>query len=586
MRKLFIAFLTIACLTAFSSPSLFAKITIGEEVHEQVVSPHPYKGGGGVVWEKTFYWPEAGYIAVHFSKFDLAPGDYLEISSPDGRFSYTFRDKGKVVMGGTKVISNFWATHIAGEAATVKLVSHNPKGGWGFEIDKWARGYENDVIQAAFAEMGDIEDIGLESICGTDDKRWAPCYDPSTIYDKARAVCRLFIGGTSACTGWLLGSEGHVVTNNHCIGDQNDASNTDFEFMAEGATCSTDCTGWGACPGTIEASSGTLEAYDSSLDYALVRLPSNVTSTYGYLQLRNSLPTIDERIYIPQHPGAYGKQIAVESTDSHDQSGYCEVYSTDETPCTGGPGDIGYYADTAGGSSGSPVLAYNDHLVVSLHHCAACPNRGLPIPAIVTDMGSFIPNDAIGGSLFPPDAPSNLAATASACNQINLTWVDNSDNESTFRIERCTDGVSYAEIDYVGANITSYSDTTVDENTTYYYRVRARNSAGDSGYSNVDTATTPTCPVEPPAAPTNLVATAKGRAKISLTWTDNADNEDGFQIYRGTDGVNFDPLNTVGPNVTYYDDFSAQSGNTYYYKVCAYNGNGESCSNVDSAYMK
>jgi fibronectin type 3 domain-containing protein len=126
----------------------------------------------------------------------------------------------------------------------------------------------------------------------------------------------------------------------------------------------------------------------------------------------------------------------------------------------------------------------------------------------------------------------------------------------------------------------------VAENTTYYYRVRARNSAGDSAYTNVDSATTPTCPVEPPAAPTNLSARARGRAKINLSWTDNANNEDGFYIYRGTDGVNFSLLDTVGPNTTSYDDTNVQSKTTYYYKVCAYNANGESCSNVASAYMK
>src|SRR3546814_8117553 len=53
--------------------------------------------------------------------------------------------------------------------------------------------------------------------------------------------------------------------------------------------------------------------------------------------------------------------------------------------CSGGANDIGYYCDTQGGSSGSPVIAYNDHLVVSLHHCANCPNRGVPIQAVITD---------------------------------------------------------------------------------------------------------------------------------------------------------------------------------------------------------
>jgi len=102
----------------------------------------------------------------------------------------------------------------------------------------------------------------------------------------------------------------------------------------------------------------------------------------------------------------------------------------------------------------------------------------------------------------------------------------------------------------------------------------------------IPTAATPVCPSNPPAAPTNLNAKAKGKAKINLTWTDNADNEDGFHIYRSTDDDNSAPLDTIGPDILTYDDFTAQSGNTYYYKVCAYNGDGESCSNIASAYMK
>ncbi len=488
MRKLSIlmgiVFLVCICVSAG-----LAKVTVGEVVNERFDTAHPYRGGVGLVVEKVFHWPNAGYIALHFTNFDLAPGDVLLVSSPDGRFSYAYKDKGKEVRGGGAVLSAFWATHIPGDTAIVRLYGKNPKGGWGFAIDKWVRGFEPEILDEAFGQLeGDVE---LESVCGTDDKEWAPCYSGTAMYEKARAVARLLINGNSACTGFLLGSEGHVMTNYHCIGSQSDADNTDFEFMAEGATCSTDCTGWLACPGVVEASSGSLEGSDYDLDYALVLLPSNVVSTYGYLQFRSSLPVIDERIYIPQYPGAYGKQLAVYSTDSHDESGYCEIYSTDETPCIGGPGDIGYFADTAGGSSGSPVLAYEDHLIVALHHCAACPNRGLPIPSIIADLGSALPDDAIGG----------------------------------------------------GSE-------------------------------------------DPPLAPSGLTAKAKGKAKVVLTWTDNSNNETGFHIYRGTDGVNFDPLDTVGYNIATYNDTTVQAGFTYYYKVCAYNLYGEACSGVASVYVK
>jgi len=577
MRR-FLSLFVMILLIVGSSP-LFSKTQVGELVYEPFSTPHPYPGK--TVIEKVFHYPNAGYIAIHFSNFDLAPGDYVEIYSPDGRFSYTFKEKGKPVKGSTEVISTFWATHIPGDTAVLKLYSHSRKGGWGFEVDHWARGYERGYIEAATAEME--FDAQIESVCSADDKEWAKCYDGTEMYNKSRAVCRLLIGGVSACTGWLLGSEGHVVTNYHCIDSQTDASNTDYEFMAEGSTCTTSCASWGACPGVVEASSGTLIDSDYSLDYALILLPSNITSTYGYLQLRETLPVLDERIYIPQHPNAWGKQLAVVS----DVDGpYANVYSTNESPCIGGPGDIGYYADTDGGSSGSPVLAYSDHLVVALHHCAACPNRGVPIPSIIASMGTAIPNDAIsGGCTNPPTAPSGLGASAIACDQISLSWTDNSGDESGFKIERSTDGVNFTEIDTAGSNVTSYSDYSVAENTTYYYRIFAYNSCGNSSYSNTANATTPTCPATPPAAPSDL--SGKGLpGRVQLSWDDNSGDEDGFNIYRGTSSTNLTLVDTVSPNVTSYQDSDLVRRTTYYYKVCAYNSNGESCSAVISVRTK
>ena len=91
-----------------------------------------------------------------------------------------------------------------------------------------------------------------------------------------------------------------------------------------------------------------------------------------------------------------------------------------------------------------------------------------------------------------PAAPSGLAATAVSANQINLTWTDNANNETQFKVERKTGaGGTYSQIATPGANSTSHSDTTVSPSTTYYYRVRANNSAGDSPFSNEANATTP-----------------------------------------------------------------------------------------------
>ena len=91
----------------------------------------------------------------------------------------------------------------------------------------------------------------------------------------------------------------------------------------------------------------------------------------------------------------------------------------------------------------------------------------------------------------PPDAPSGLAATTVSSSAIDLSWADNSNDESDFEIERSPGGSnSFANIGSVGANVTTYSDSGLSSDTTYDYRVRATNGSGNSNYSNIATATT------------------------------------------------------------------------------------------------
>ena len=170
----------------------------------------------------------------------------------------------------------------------------------------------------------------------------------------------------------------------------------------------------------------------------------------------------------------------------------------------------------------------------------------------------------------PPASPSNLNASAVSTSQINLTWTDNSTDETGFRIERRTSTGSYIEIATVGANITSYSDTGLNESTTYYYRVRAYNSAGNSDYSNEASALTL------PAAPSNLTATAVSRSQINIKWTDNSGGELGFKIERRTATGSYSQIATVGPNINTYNDTGLARNTRYYYRVRAYNSAGDS----------
>ncbi len=91
----------------------------------------------------------------------------------------------------------------------------------------------------------------------------------------------------------------------------------------------------------------------------------------------------------------------------------------------------------------------------------------------------------------PPAAPSGLNATALSATSVRLTWTDNSNDETGFRIERAAGRGTYSQIATVGPGVTSYDDTGLTAKTKYSYRVRAYNLAGNSAYSNVANVTTP-----------------------------------------------------------------------------------------------
>lgn len=88
-----------------------------------------------------------------------------------------------------------------------------------------------------------------------------------------------------------------------------------------------------------------------------------------------------------------------------------------------------------------------------------------------------------------PAAPSNLDAENRGTTMVELTWNDNANNETEYRVERSLMPTSFSTIATLPANSTTYRDTGLLRNTRYYYRVLACNAAGCTA-SNVDDART------------------------------------------------------------------------------------------------
>jgi hypothetical protein len=181
----------------------------------------------------------------------------------------------------------------------------------------------------------------------------------------------------------------------------------------------------------------------------------------------------------------------------------------------------------------------------------------------------------------PPAAPSGLSTTTVNDQRIDLDWVDESDNETGFRVERAAgQGGTFTEIDLTGTNVNTYESTGLTADSEYCYRVRAYNSVGDSAYSNESCATTDT---EPPptsalGAPTGLTATAPSETSVDLSWQDNATEENGFEVQRSSSGIG-GPYSSLAilrsSDQIAYTDTSVASGTEYCYQVRAGRGPGD-----------
>ncbi|KAF1326349.1 hypothetical protein FI667_g8518, partial [Globisporangium splendens] len=353
----------------------------------------------------------ATFMTVHFASFNLAAGDKVVVRDVEGFTKYEYTGLGRANLGNST--SGFYSSMIPGDQVIVEFQpsSESVTGAYGFNIDKITRSSNTG---------------SASTICGTDQSRPAKCYVNDTAlssaYGKAQAAARLFIVGGTPCSGWLVGSQGHLLTNAHCISTAEQASQTDYELGAESSSCEEECQLRGGCKGTIVATSAQLVAVDTNIDYALVKLDTTADlSGYGYLTMRVSGPVQNEQIYIPQHPSGWAKRIA-----AVDDDGNVTVANKVGQPLGCGTFHVGYTADTQGGSSGSPVLAASDNNVIALHACGGltevCENSGIDIRTVIWDLknkGITLPDDAltdptatIPPGTWTPDFSATPAPTA------------------------------------------------------------------------------------------------------------------------------------------------------------------------------
>ncbi|MFH0888211.1 MAG: fibronectin type III domain-containing protein, partial [Planctomycetota bacterium] len=177
-----------------------------------------------------------------------------------------------------------------------------------------------------------------------------------------------------------------------------------------------------------------------------------------------------------------------------------------------------------------------------------------------------------------PTAPSSLITTTVTASSIAISWTDNSNDETSFNIERSTDGSNFQILTSVGVGTTVYTNTGLTANTRYYYRVYASNASGNSGTSNVISATT--LPPLAPTAATNFAtnitmnsATLQGTVNpngITTTAYFNYGLTTSYTVTTTSQSVGSGIVNVfVTENIS-----SLTQNNTYNFRVVAVNASG------------
>jgi hypothetical protein len=251
-------------------------------------------------------------------------------------------------------------------------------------------------------------------------------------------------------------------------------------------------------------------------------------------------------------------------------------FTANLTPFELGP-NVTTYTDTSI-SNGQPYY----YRVFAVNKVGDVATAGFPTTTVNSGFSNTAPVTVSAG----PIAPTNLQVANMAGTWTNLTWRDNSNNETSFAVWRSVNGGAFAQVGTVtrtAAQRTSVGGTVSywtngAAGNTYAYYVTAVNASGPSAPSN-----TVTVNFTVPAAPSNLAGSAvritgsTTNDRVTLTWTDNSNNETSFQIQRARNNTFTSAVSTstVGANVTTFGQNVSRSFD-YYYRVRARNAFGNS----------
>jgi probable HAF family extracellular repeat protein len=209
--------------------------------------------------------------------------------------------------------------------------------------------------------------------------------------------------------------------------------------------------------------------------------------------------------------------------------------------------------------------------VTSYQDKALSPQTGYTyrVCAMNGEIASPWSNEITGITLpLPPAAPTQLAFAVNAAGGVDLTWTDNSSNETGFALWRRLNAGEWSQIGVAGLDQPRFTDNGLDPNAAYSYRVHAVNAGGVSAGSNEVTRTGLL------GAPTGLYVRNGAPYLIILEFKDNSASEQGFQIWRKVNDGEFELFRTLPPNQRDYYDYNVEQNTLYTYRVRAFGSTG------------
>ncbi|HEX3551778.1 MAG TPA: hypothetical protein VIA62_00940 [Thermoanaerobaculia bacterium] len=173
-----------------------------------------------------------------------------------------------------------------------------------------------------------------------------------------------------------------------------------------------------------------------------------------------------------------------------------------------------------------------------------------------------------GGTCTPPAAPTGVATSATGQTSTTVSWTAVSGATSYKIFRATTSGGPYTQVGT--STTTSFTDSGLACNTTFFYVVTASNGTCDSGNSAQASATTTVCTCTPPAAPTGVATSATTQTTTTVSWTAST-GATSYKIFRATtSGGHYTQVGTS--TTTSFADSGLTCNTTYFYVVTASNG--------------